>query len=205
MTILGVSPVLPVVVIDDAESAVPLAHALLAGGIGILEVTLRTPSALSCIERIASEVPDVIVGAGTLTNRDDIDAAVKAGAQFLVSPGTTREIAAGMLNSELPALPGCSTVREALLLRDLGFEQLKFFPAAACGGPAFLAAAQGPLPDLRFCPTGGVTLESAPSYLALSNVPCVGGTWVAPPQTIAEHGWSTISRNAADALSALAR
>jgi 2-dehydro-3-deoxyphosphogluconate aldolase/(4S)-4-hydroxy-2-oxoglutarate aldolase len=178
MSILDISPVIPVVTLEDAAAAVPLARKLIARGIGIVELTLRTAAALDCIERIAGEVPEITIGAGTVTRAADIEAAVKAGAQFLVSPGTTADLARALRESGLPALPGCSTISEALTLRDLGFTELKFFPAEASGGPGWLSAVYGPLPDLRFCPTGGITEERAPAYLALPNVPCVGGSWL---------------------------
>lgn len=203
MNILDISPVIPVVVIADPSGAVPLARALAAGGVGIVEVTLRTSSALESIKRIRAEVPEVVVGAGTVTTPAEVEAASNAGAQFLVSPGTTSPTAEAMLRSGLPSLPGCSTATEVIALRDFGFTQLKFFPAEACGGPAFLSNIAGPLPGLRFCPTGGITLENAPRYLALATVGCVGGSWLAPARAIAEGSWETITRNARAATAAL--
>lgn len=193
MSLLTISPVIPVVVLDDATAAVPLARALLAGGIGIIEITLRTPAALAGIERIAGEVPEIVVGAGTVTSPAEVAEATRAGAAFLVSPGTTQALLAALVDSPLPSLPGCSTVSEALALREQGFRELKFFPAEAAGGPAYLQAAWGPLPDLRFCPTGGVTAERASAYLALPNVPCVGGSWVAPRDAIEAGAWDRIT------------
>ncbi|MGN6722160.1 MAG: bifunctional 4-hydroxy-2-oxoglutarate aldolase/2-dehydro-3-deoxy-phosphogluconate aldolase [Marmoricola sp.] len=203
MSVLDVSPVIPVVVLDDPDCAAPLARALVAGGVGIVEVTLRTPSALTCIERIAREVPEIVVGAGTVLTLAQTEAASTAGATFLVSPGTTDDLASAFLDSGLDALPGCSTISEALELRERGFRQLKFFPAEPAGGPAHLSAIRGPLPDLRFCPTGGITLERTPDYLALPNVPCVGGSWLTPSSAIAEHAWDVVTTRAAAAVAAL--
>jgi 2-dehydro-3-deoxyphosphogluconate aldolase/(4S)-4-hydroxy-2-oxoglutarate aldolase len=193
MSVLEVSPVIPVVSLDDPSTAADLAHALVAGGVGIVEITLRTSAALACIERIAREVPEIVVGAGTVLTLAQAEAASTAGATFLVTPGTTDDLARALLESGLETLPGCSTVTEALALRELGFRQLKFFPAEACGGPAFLSAARGPLPDLKFCPTGGITVERAPDYLALPNVGCVGGSWLTPPQLVAAQDWAAIT------------
>ncbi|MFD8551011.1 bifunctional 4-hydroxy-2-oxoglutarate aldolase/2-dehydro-3-deoxy-phosphogluconate aldolase [Streptomyces fradiae] len=183
-------PVLPVVVLEDAADAVPLARALVAGGLPVLEVTLRTPAALDAIRAVAAEVPDCLVGAGTVVSERGVADAVAAGARFLVSPGSTRRLLDAMDDSGVPCLPGVSTASEAVALLERGVREMKFFPAGAAGGPAYLAALAGPLPEARFCPTGGVTAESAPGYLGLPNVGCVGGTWVAPPAVLADRDWA---------------
>ncbi|MDS0139750.1 MULTISPECIES: bifunctional 4-hydroxy-2-oxoglutarate aldolase/2-dehydro-3-deoxy-phosphogluconate aldolase [unclassified Amycolatopsis] len=176
--LLELSPVMPVVVIDDADDAVPTARALLAGGIGVIELTLRTPAALSAIERVAAEVPDIVIGAGTVTSPDQAKQAADAGAKFLVTPGCTDAVVDACFDSGLPFLPGASTVSEAMRLAERGLSALKFFPAEASGGVAYLKSIAGPLPSLKFCPTGGITVASAPSYLALPNVGCIGGSWL---------------------------
>src|SRR2546423_9617414 len=166
---------MPVVVVDDAADAVPVARALLAGGIRAIELTLRTTAALDAIERVASEVPDIVVGAGTVTNPELAKQSADAGAAFLVTPGSTERVLEAALGTGLPFLPGASTVSEAMALAERGLTALKFFPAEPSGGAAFLKAIAGPLPQLRFCPTGGITPGSAPRYLALANLGCVGG------------------------------
>ncbi|MEV6827974.1 bifunctional 4-hydroxy-2-oxoglutarate aldolase/2-dehydro-3-deoxy-phosphogluconate aldolase [Amycolatopsis sp. NPDC051102] len=176
--LLELSPVMPVVVIDDADDAVPTARALLAGGIGVIELTLRTPAALSAIERVAAEVPDIVIGAGTVVSPDQAKQAADAGAKFLVTPGCTDAVVDACFDSGLPFLPGASTVSEAMRLAERGLTALKFFPAEASGGVAYLKSIAGPLPSLKFCPTGGITVASAPSYLALPNVGCIGGSWL---------------------------
>ncbi|WP_027863099.1 bifunctional 4-hydroxy-2-oxoglutarate aldolase/2-dehydro-3-deoxy-phosphogluconate aldolase [Marmoricola sp. URHB0036] len=191
-------PVIPVVVLDDVAHAVPVARALVDGGVPVIELTLRTPAALDCIEQIASNVPDILVGAGTIVVPEQAKQALSAGAQFLVSPGTTDELAASMQETGLPHLPGAATVSEVIRLLELGYRELKFFPAEASGGSAFLKAAGAPLPQARFCPTGGITPDSAPSYLCLANVGCVGGSWLTPTDAIAQGDWARISRLAAE-------
>lgn len=176
--LLELSPVMPVVVIDDAADAVPTARALLAGGIGVIELTLRTAAALSAIERVAAEVPDIVIGAGTVTSPDQAKQAADAGAKFLVTPGCTDAVVDACFETGLPFLPGASTVSEAMRLAERGLSALKFFPAEASGGVGYLKSIAGPLPSLKFCPTGGITVASAPSYLALPNVGCIGGSWL---------------------------
>ncbi|MCG8920098.1 bifunctional 4-hydroxy-2-oxoglutarate aldolase/2-dehydro-3-deoxy-phosphogluconate aldolase [Actinokineospora sp. PR83] len=178
MSLLDVSPVVPVVVIEDAAHAVPLARALLRGGIGIVEVTLRTPAALEAIRAIAAEVPGTLVGAGTVTAPEHAKAALEAGAGFLVTPGSTDLVLGAAADTGLPVLPGAATVSEAMRLAERGYTELKFFPAEAAGGVPYLKSIAGPLPGLRFCPTGGISAASAPAYLALANVGCVGGSWL---------------------------
>ena len=197
MSILDLSPVIPVVVVHDVDDAAPLARALVDGGVGVIELTLRTPVALEAMERITAEVPEIVIGAGTVVDPHQAKAAAAAGAQFLVSPGATLALLDAMADTGLTVLPGCATISEALALRERGLTELKFFPAQASGGAAYLASVHGPLPDLRFCPTGGITPANAPDYLALPNVGCVGGTWLTPADTVAQGDWQRITALAA--------
>jgi 2-dehydro-3-deoxyphosphogluconate aldolase/(4S)-4-hydroxy-2-oxoglutarate aldolase len=185
MPLVATAPVIPVLTIEAARDAVPLAKALLAGGIKVIEVTLRTAAALDAIKAIAEEVPQVVIGAGTITKPADIEAAAQHGAKYLVTPGTPAELAVALANAELPAIPGCATATEAMALAARGFRLLKFFPAEASGGVAWLKSVAAPLPDLRFCPTGGIDMKNAAAYLALRNVVAVGGSWVAPKDAVA--------------------
>ncbi|WP_037304222.1 bifunctional 4-hydroxy-2-oxoglutarate aldolase/2-dehydro-3-deoxy-phosphogluconate aldolase [Amycolatopsis orientalis] len=197
--LLGLSPVMPVVVLDDAADAVPTARALLAGGIGVIELTLRTPAALASIERIAAEVPEIVIGAGTVTAPEHAKQAADAGAKFLVTPGCTDSVLDAAFDTGLPFLPGASTVSEAMRLAERGLTALKFFPAEASGGVAYLKSIGGPLPGLRFCPTGGITVKTAPDYLALSNVGCIGGSWLTPKDALAAKDFGKIEAFAAAA------
>lgn len=197
--LLQLCPVVPVVVLSDADLAVPLARALVRGGLPAIEVTLRTPAALDAIKRIAAEVPEAVVGAGTITAPAQVVAAGQAGARFLVSPGCTDRLRAAMWGSGLPFLPGVATASEALALLEHGITAMKFFPATAAGGPAYLSALAGPLPHVRFCPTGGITPQSAPDYLALPNVDCVGGSWLTPGDAVRARDWDRIEALARDA------
>jgi 2-dehydro-3-deoxyphosphogluconate aldolase/(4S)-4-hydroxy-2-oxoglutarate aldolase len=200
LPLLAKVPVIPVLTIESAEQAVPLARALCEGGLPAIEVTLRTPAALDAIKAIAAKVPEAIIGAGTLRSAGDIDASIKAGARFLVTPGTTPALAAALAQASVPALPGCATVSEALALAALGFKALKFFPAESSGGVAWLKSVAAPLPDLRFCPTGGIDMSNAADYLTLPNVFAVGGSWVAPREALASGDFARIAalaRNAA--------
>jgi len=197
--ILDLSPVMPVVVVDDAADAAPIARALLAGGIRVIELTLRTPAALEAIERVAAEVPDIALGAGTVTTPEQAKQAADAGASFLVTPGCTERVLAAATGTGLPFLPGASTVSEAMVLAERGLTALKFFPAEPSGGAAFLKAIAGPLPGLKFCPTGGITLQSAPHYLALPNVGCVGGTWLTPKDAVVAKDFARIEHLAREA------
>lgn len=190
--LLALSPVVPVVVVDDAEHAVPLAQALLRGGIGVIELTLRTPVALEAIERVAAEVPEIVIGAGTVTAPEHAAAAAKAGAAFLVTPGSTDRVLGAAEDTGLPFLPGAATVSEAMRLAERGLTALKFFPAEAAGGADYLKSIGGPLPGLRFCPTGGITVDTAPRYLALPNVGCVGGSWLAPKDVLLSGDYARI-------------
>jgi 2-dehydro-3-deoxyphosphogluconate aldolase/(4S)-4-hydroxy-2-oxoglutarate aldolase len=195
-TPLLATPVVPVVTIERAADAVPLARALLAGGLNVVEITLRTPAALEAVRAIASELPDVVVGVGTVTTAADVKHAVDAGADFLVSPGTPAELARALGDAPVPALPGCATVGEAMVLAAMGFQAVKFFPAEPSGGTRWLKAVAEPLPDVRFCPTGGINADNAVAYLALPNVIAVGGSWVAPRSAVAEGDFSGITARA---------
>jgi 2-dehydro-3-deoxyphosphogluconate aldolase/(4S)-4-hydroxy-2-oxoglutarate aldolase len=197
--LLDLAPVVPVVVIDDVEIAVPLARALVAGGLPVIEVTLRTEAALPAIARIAAEVPEAIIGAGTIRTAGDVAAAADAGARFLVSPGSTPALVDAMAGASLPFLPGVATASEVMALAERGIREMKFFPAEAAGGTAYLRSLAGPLPDVRFCPTGGIRVESAPAYLALPNVGCVGGTWLTPADALATGDFARIEKLAAEA------
>lgn len=191
--------VLPVVTFPDGADAVALARALARGGLDVVEVVLRTPSALDAIERIAAEVPEVRVGAGTVTTPEQVDAAQRAGAAFVVLPGSPPRLVDAALDSPLPLIPAASTVTEMMLLADRGFRLLKLFPAEAVGGVALLSAVRGPLPELRFCPTGGITRDNAAGYLSLPNVPLVGGSWVCPGDAVGASDWSRVEALAAEA------
>ena len=192
-------PVIPVVVIDDPAHAVPVARALARGGLPVIELTLRTPSALDSIKAISAEVPEVLIGAGTVTTPAQANDAVAAGARFLVSPGSTHRLLEAMIETGVPFLPGVATVGEALEVWERGVTEMKFFPAEAAGGAPFLKSLHGPLPQLRFCPTGGITPANASSYLALPNVACVGGSWLTPAAALAAGDWDAIERLAREA------
>ena len=198
------APVIPVIVLQRLDDAVPLARALVAGGIRVLEVTLRTPAALAAIAAIADAVPDAIVGAGTVRSDADARAADAAGARFAVSPGWSPRVAAACRTLGLALLPGVATASEVMQAADDGFRFLKFFPAAAAGGTAMLKAWSSPFADVAFCPTGGIDATTAPDYLALANVAVVGGSWLTPADAIAAGDWPRIERLARDAA-ALAR
>ena len=198
--ILDAGPVMPVIVIDDADLAVPLARALIAGGIRVLEVTLRTEAALEAIRRIAREVPEAIVGAGTVLDAVDAERARTAGARFGVSPGSTPELLSAIKLMNWPFLPGAATASEAMSLANAGYTELKFFPASAAGGVPLLKALGGPLQRLSFCPTGGITQETAPAYLALPNVRCVGGTWLTPTKLMQKRDWTAVEQLARASL-----
>ncbi|MDF1606053.1 bifunctional 4-hydroxy-2-oxoglutarate aldolase/2-dehydro-3-deoxy-phosphogluconate aldolase [Nocardioides sp. YIM 152315] len=198
-SLLDVVPVMPVVVVDDVAHAVPVARALVAGGLAAIELTLRTPAALDAIRAIAAEVPEILVGAGTIVTPAQARAAAQAGAQFLVSPGVTRGILHAMRDTGLPFLPGTATVSEVLAALEAGCTELKFFPAEASGGTAYLKAIASPVPTARFCPTGGITLASATTYLSLPNVGCVGGSWLTPADALASGDWARVTGLAAQA------
>jgi 2-dehydro-3-deoxyphosphogluconate aldolase/(4S)-4-hydroxy-2-oxoglutarate aldolase len=195
------APVIPVIVLNDVAHAVPMARALVAGGVRMLEVTLRTPQALACIEAIAKAVPDAVVGAGTVRSRADAQAAANAGARFAVSPGYTSAVGQACRDVGLALLPGVATGSEIMMAQEDGFTQLKFFPAMQAGGPAMLKAWSGPFFDVQFCPTGGVSLQNAPEFLALPNVVCVGGSWLVPADAMAKGDWARITQLAKDTQS----
>jgi 2-dehydro-3-deoxyphosphogluconate aldolase / (4S)-4-hydroxy-2-oxoglutarate aldolase len=190
---LRLAPVIPVLTIDSAAQAVPLARALVAGGLPVLEVTLRTDAALEAIEAIARHVPDAVVGAGTVLTPSQVDESVSAGARFLVSPGATTRLAEAAARGPAPLLPGVATASEAMAMAELGHHVLKFFPAEPAGGVAYLKSLAGPLPHLLFCPTGGIDAAKAKTYLALPNVVCVGGSWVTPAAAMREGDWQAIT------------
>uniref|UniRef100_A0AAU2AH37 2-dehydro-3-deoxy-phosphogluconate aldolase n=1 Tax=Streptomyces sp. NBC_00093 TaxID=2975649 RepID=A0AAU2AH37_9ACTN len=191
-SVLDLAPVIPVVVVEDLVDAVPLARALVAGGLPAIEVTLRTPVALDAIRAIADGVPDAVVGVGTVISPGQVSDALAAGARFLVSPGWTDVLLESMRASGVPFLPGVSTTSEVVALLERGVREMKFFPAEAAGGAAYLKALAGPLPQARFCPTGGVGPANAPEYLALPNVACVGGSWMLPADAIASRDWGRV-------------
>ena len=193
------APVIPVIVLNDVAHAVPMARALVAGGIRMLEVTLRTSQALACIEAIAKEVPEAIVGAGTVRNAADAKAAANAGAKFAVSPGYTPSVGQACRDVGLSLLPGVATGGEIMMAQEDGYTELKFFPAMQAGGSAMLKAWGGPFFDVRFCPTGGVTAQNASEFLSLPNVACVGGSWLVPAEALANGDWARIEKLAREA------
>ena len=193
LSIMRDAPVIPVIVLNKVEHAVPMAEALVAGGIRVLEVTLRTPQGLACIEAIAKAVPQAIVGAGTVRSAADAAAAAQAGARFAVSPGYTSKLGQACRNLGLPLLPGVATSSEIMAAMEDGLSELKFFPAVQSGGIQMLKAWQGPFGDVRFCPTGGISPANAAEFLALSNVVCVGGSWLVPASAVEAGNWSQIT------------
>ncbi|MGV1834571.1 2-dehydro-3-deoxy-phosphogluconate aldolase [Rhizobium rhizogenes] len=199
LSILKLQHVVPVLVVEDAKSAVPLARALVAGGLKAIEITLRTAGALDAIRAVAEEVEGAEVGAGTILNVTQWDAAVAAGSKFIVSPGTTQELLDVARTSDVPLLPGAATASEVMALREEGYKVLKFFPAEQAGGAAYLKALSSPLAGTLFCPTGGISLKNAHDYLSLPNVICVGGSWVAPKELVASGDWAGITKLAAEA------
>ncbi len=199
LLILRAQPVVPVLIVDDANSAVHLARALVAGGLKAIEITMRTPAALDAIKAVVAEVEGANVGAGTILNSRDFDAAVDAGSSFVVSPGSTRSVLDAARTSDVPLLPGAATASEVMALRDDGVEVMKFFPAEQAGGAAYLKALSSPLAGTLFCPTGSISLKNARDYLSLPNVVCVGGSWVAPKELVKSGDWAGITRLAAEA------
>jgi 2-dehydro-3-deoxyphosphogluconate aldolase / (4S)-4-hydroxy-2-oxoglutarate aldolase len=199
LPILKGQPVIPVLLIKDAAHAVPLARALAAGGLPAIEITLRTPAALEAIRAVADQVPEAIVGAGTILNARQFDEAAKAGSRFIVSPGVTPQLLEAADASPVPLLPGAITPGEIMSLRERGYSMLKFFPAEQAGGAAFLKSLSSPLAGTSFCPTGGVSAANARSYLDLPNVVCVGGSWVAPEELVQSGQWDAITKLAAEA------
>lgn len=199
-SVLNTSPVMPVLVIERIEDAVPMAKALVAGGLKVLEITLRTKIALDAIRAIAAEVDGAIVGAGTVTNVQELKAVEEAGATFAISPGATPSLLAAGIISPIAYLPAISTVSEMMLGIEAGYSAFKFFPAESCGGVAALKSIAGPFPDVRFCPTGGVSPRNAADYLSLPNVCCVGGSWIVPAELVEKKDWAGITRLAAEAV-----
>jgi 2-dehydro-3-deoxyphosphogluconate aldolase/(4S)-4-hydroxy-2-oxoglutarate aldolase len=193
-SIMTLAPVIPVLTVASVEDGVGQAKALVAGGLYAIEVTLRTPSALAAIREIAKSVPGAVVGAGTIVSVEQIAEAIAAGARFLVSPGAPPALAKAAAQSPVPFLPGCATASEAMALRELGFRALKLFPAEAVGGARLLASLAAPLPDLSFCPTGGIDLAKSPDYLKLPNVPCVGGSWMLPKAALGRGDYAEVER-----------
>ena len=199
--IMNTSPVIPVMVINKLEHAVPLANALVEGGLKVLEITLRTPIALEAIKKIKAEVPDAIVGAGTVINLETLNQVIDAGSEFIVSPGVTDKLIDAALKSGIPILPGIATPSEVMNLLEKGITEMKFFPAEAAGGIPMVKSIGGPLPQVTFCPTGGVSPKNAADYLALKNVACVGGSWMAPASLVDAEDWDEIKRLTIEAVS----
>ena len=199
LSVLKLQPVVPVLIVEDAATAVPLARALVAGGLKAIEITLRTTAALEAIRAVANEVEGAVAGAGTILNAAQFEAACEAGSQFIVSPGTTQELIDAAADSDIPLLPGAATASEVMGLREEGYEVLKFFPAEQAGGAAYLKALSSPLAGTLFCPTGGISLENARDYLSLPNVGCVGGSGGPPKDLGARGDWAGITKLAAEA------
>ncbi|MGZ9898311.1 bifunctional 4-hydroxy-2-oxoglutarate aldolase/2-dehydro-3-deoxy-phosphogluconate aldolase [Shewanella gaetbuli] len=197
------SPIVPVMVINKIEHAVPLAKALVAGGISVLEVTLRTPCALEAIAKIAKEVPEALVGAGTILNEQQLKQAVEAGSQFIITPGATVDLLKAAKAGNVPLIPGVASISEVMVGMELGYTHFKFFPAEASGGVNALKSFSGPLSGIRFCPTGGISPKSYKEYLALGNVDCIGGSWIAPTDAVDAEDWQTITQLCKDALNGL--
>ena len=194
------SPVVPVMVINKIEHAVPLAKALVAGGIKVLEVTLRTDCALEAIAKIKAEVPEALVGAGTVLNEEQLEQSINAGSEFIITPGATTHLLEAAMKGKVPLIPGVASISEVMKGMDLGYTHFKFFPAEASGGVKALKAFSGPLSGVRFCPTGGITPNSYQDYLALANVDCIGGSWIAPTDAMESGDWERITQLCKDAL-----
>ncbi|TPW32505.1 2-dehydro-3-deoxy-phosphogluconate aldolase [Martelella alba] len=203
LSVLTAQPVVPVLIVEEVAHAVPLARALVEGGLKALEITLRTPAALDVIKAMSEEIEGAVIGAGTILSAKDYEAAVKAGSKFIVSPGVNGEILDAADDSEIPLLPGTATASEMLTLREEGYRLMKFFPAEQAGGAPYLKALSSPLADLKFCPTGGVSPQNAMDYLKLPNVICVGGSWVAPKDLVAKGDWDGIKALAKEACDTL--
>ncbi|MCP4318114.1 MAG: 2-dehydro-3-deoxy-phosphogluconate aldolase [Hyphomicrobiales bacterium] len=199
VSILQLQPVVPVLVVERVATAIPLARALVEGGLKAIEITLRTDAALDAIKAVADEVDGAEVGAGTILNARQYEAAVLAGSKFIVSPGTTQELLDAASRSDVPMLPGAATPSEIMALREEGYAVMKFFPAEQAGGAAYLKSLSSPLGGISFCPTGGITTKNARDYLSLPNVICVGGSWVAPKKLVEGGDWAAITALAADA------
>lgn len=193
-------PVVPVLVIDNVDDALPIAKALIAGGVNVLEVTLRTKAAMDVIRIIAKELPEAYIGAGTVTNREQLQAVTEAGAKFAISPGLTADLLEAGKEGSIPLIPGISNISDLMTAKDAGYGYLKFFPAEAAGGVKALKSIGGPFPDVTFCPTGGISPGNYKDYLALSNVKCCGGSWLAPSDVIENKEWSKITDLAKQAV-----
>lgn len=198
--IMQAASVIPVLEVPSLDKAAPLAAALASGGLRVVELTLRTDCALEAVGVMQHAAPDLIIGMGTIRTKTDVGASKAAGAAFLVSPGASHELLRAIVVSGVPALPGVATASEAMTAADAGLTAMKFFPAEPAGGTAYLKSLYGPLPDIQFCPTGGISAEAAPDYLALPNVACVGGSWIATRKMIADGDWDTIEENAKRAV-----
>ncbi|RKS84779.1 2-keto-3-deoxy-phosphogluconate aldolase [Orbus hercynius] len=198
--ILSLGPVVPVIVIEELKDAVPLAKALVAGGVKVLEVTLRTACSLDAIKKIIAEVPEAVVGAGTVTSVEQLKEVTKAGVEFIITPGLTPSILKAAIDGNVPVIPGIATISELLMAKEVGLTALKFFPAEINGGIAALKAFAGPIPDVKFCPTGGINLKNYRDYLALKNVLCVGGSWFVPTDVIANGDFAKITELAKQAV-----
>lgn len=192
-SIFALGPVVPVIVIDDLADALPLANALLAADIRVLEVTLRTPVALEAIRLLSEALPQAVVGAGTVINPDELAAVTAAGAKFAISPGITADLLRAGAQGDIPLIPGIATISELMLARSMGYQALKFFPAEAAGGTAMLKSIAGPFPDIQFCPTGGIHQDNFMEYLKLPNVRCVGGSWILPKAAIQQQDWARVT------------
>ncbi|CAK8715008.1 2-dehydro-3-deoxy-phosphogluconate aldolase [Candidatus Electrothrix aarhusensis] len=204
LEVLKNGPVIPVIVIRNPDHAVPLAQALLAGGIRVLEITLRSDAALESIRRIRSEVPNALVGAGTVLSGQELQAVAKAGGYFAISPGLTHNLLAAARQESIPLIPGVASASELMLALEAGLTELKFFPAQAAGGVEMLKSFNSPFPQVTFCPTGGITLQNYKEYLSLKNVACVGGSWLVPADKIEQREWSAITRLAQEAVAGAA-
>jgi len=198
--VFNAGPVVPVLVINDVAQAVPLAEALMAGGIRVLEVTLRTDSALDVIETIAKQVPDALIGAGTVTNAAQLQQVVDAGAKFAISPGLTKDLLQAGNDNKISLIPGIASISELMTGIDLGYTHFKFFPAEAAGGVKALKSIGGPFPDIAFCPTGGISPSNYLDYLSLPNVRCAGGSWLAPEDALESGDWGRITQLAKEAI-----
>lgn len=199
LSVLKLQPVVPVLIVDNAKDAVPLARALVAGGLKAIEITMRTPAALDAIRAVADEVEGAVAGAGTILNAAHFDQAIKAGSQFIVSPGATKNLIDAASSSDIPLLPGAGSPSEIMTLLDAGINVMKFFPAEQSGGVGYLKSLASPFGGVLFCPTGGISLKNAKDYLSLPNVVCVGGSWVAPKNMVAAGDWDGITKLAAEA------
>ncbi|WNC66813.1 bifunctional 4-hydroxy-2-oxoglutarate aldolase/2-dehydro-3-deoxy-phosphogluconate aldolase [Thalassotalea nanhaiensis] len=191
--IFALGSIVPVLVIENVEDAVPIAKALIAGGINVLEVTLRTANALDVIREIASKVPEAMIGSGTVTNPDTLQQSIDAGAKFAISPGLTKELLVASKNSPIPLIPGIASISELMTGIDAGFDHFKFFPAEAVGGSKSIKSISGPFPNIRFCPTGGINQDNMGNYLSLNNVSCIGGSWLVPNDAVANKDWAKIT------------